>query len=59
MDELRLLKLSDVIYICGISKSTIQRKVNKNEFPKSLIENEIKDLETISALTFEHVFFNS
>ena len=36
MDELRLLKLSDVICICGISKSTIQRKVNKNEFPKSL-----------------------
>ena len=36
MDELRILKLSDVICICGISKSTIQRKVNNNEFPKSL-----------------------
>ena len=36
MDELRLLKLSDVICICGISKSTIQRKVNNGEFPKSL-----------------------
>ena len=36
MDELRLLKLSDVICICGIFKLTIQRKVNNVEFLKSL-----------------------
>ena len=36
MDELKLLKLSEVVYICGISQSTIKRKVNNGEFPKSL-----------------------
>ena len=36
MDELKLLKLSEVVCICGISQSTIKRKVNNGEFPKSL-----------------------
>ena len=34
MYELKLFILSEVVYICGISQSTIKRKVNNRDFKK-------------------------